>query len=388
MMAGRREFIKKLIALSTLGSTSLTSVSYGKATRPGDFSVGVVLDPLFLKHDLPDHPETAQRLIAINAEMERQKIWMQLTPVDTRMATLEELKFAHQQVYIDEIEMLSKDGEGFYNDYNHDTYLNHATFDAAKMAAGSNINLNLAVYDRKIDRGFALLRPPGHHALTNKAMGFCIFNSDIIAARALQKYRDVQKVAIIDFDVHHGNGTQDLVADDPSILAISIHQHPYWPMTGGAEFTGKKGAEGSIVNCPFPKGAGNQTYLSVYDQVIQPKLADFKPDHIIVFAGYDAHWQDPLAEHQLSVLGFNQLVEKCLNSADMLCNGRISFSLGGGYKPNPLAHATVGTFHTLLNNPQKRHDPIGEALTPEKDYSQTINALVQHHLKSKKAGTA
>jgi acetoin utilization deacetylase AcuC-like enzyme len=250
------------------------------------------------------------------------------------------------------------------------------------MAAGSNINLNLAVYDRQVYRGFALLRPPGHHALTNKAMGFCIFNSDIIAARALQKYRDVERVAIIDFDVHHGNGTQDLVADDPSIMAISIHQHPYWPMTGGAKFTGKDGAEGTVVNCPFQKKAGNTAYLSVYDEVIQPKLEAFKPDHIIVFAGYDAHWQDPLAEHQLSVAGFNQLVEKCLNSADILCKGRISFSLGGGYNLEPLAHCTVGTFHTLLNNPEKRLNPLGESPTPEADYSQTIQKLAQHHLKT------
>ncbi len=381
-MSGRRAFIKQLAAFGALGATAFSPISYGKPARPGDYSVGVVLDPLFLKHDLPKHPETAQRLVAINDEMERQKIWEQLTPVDTRMATQEELRFAHQQNYIDEIEILSKGGGGFYDAYNQDTYLNHATFDAAKMAAGSNINLNLAVYDRQVDRGFALLRPPGHHALTNKAMGFCIFNSDIIAARALQKYRDVERVAIIDFDVHHGNGTQDLVADDPSIMAISIHQHPYWPMTGGAKFTGKNGAEGTVVNCPFQKKAGNTAYLSVYDEVIQPKLEAFKPDHIIVFAGYDAHWQDPLAEHQLSVAGFNQLVEKCLNSADTLCKGRISFSLGGGYNLEPLAHCTVGTFHTLLNNREKRLNPLGESPTPEADYSQTIQKLAQHHLKT------
>lgn len=384
-MSGRREFIKRLAALGALGASapfSFAALANDKSARPGQPSVGVVLDPLFLQHDMKGHPETAKRLIAIDAEMERQGLWQQLTPVKGRMAENDELLFAHDQNYIDEIEMLSRSGGGYYDQYSQDTYLNHATFDAAKMAAGSNIALNLAIYDRKVNRGFALLRPPGHHALANKAMGFCIFNSDVIAARALQQYRDVGKVAIIDFDVHHGNGTQDLVADDPTIMAISIHQHPYWPMTGGAKFTGREAAEGTIVNCPFQKGAGNETYLSVYDRVIQPKLEAFQPDHIIVFSGYDAHWQDPLANHQLSVAGFNQLVDKCLQSADTLCNGRISFTLGGGYNLNPLAQCTVGTFHTLLNNPEKQQDLIGEAPTAETDYTETIDQLVQHHLQA------
>jgi len=379
-MSSRREFIKHLLALSALGSSSLSTVSYGKAVRSGHFSTGVVLDPLFFNHDMDDHPETAQRLVAINNEMEKQDIWSQLTPVESRLATNEELLLAHTQSYIDEIEILSDSGGGFYEPYQGDTYLNASSFDAAKMAAGSNINLNLAIYDRKIDHGFALLRPPGHHALQNKAMGFCIFNSDIIAARALQKYRGVKRIAIIDFDVHHGNGTQDLSDNDPSIMAISIHQHPFWPMTGGHTFTGKDDAKGTVVNCPFPKGAGDQAYLNVYDQVIHPKLEDFKPEHIIVFAGYDAHWQDPLAQHQVSVVGFNQLVDKCLNSAKELCGGRISFSLGGGYNLNPLAKCTVGTFHTLLNNSEKKIDPIGQAPTPEVDYQQRIQQLAMHHL--------
>ena len=379
-MSSRRDFIKHLLALSALGTGSLNTVSYGKATRPGHFSTGVVLDPLFFKHDMSGHPENAQRLVAINNEMEKQGIWPQLTPVATRLATNEELLLAHTQSYIDEIEILSDSGGGFYEPYQGDTYLNASSFDAAKMAAGSNINLNLAIYDRKIDHGFALLRPPGHHALQNKAMGFCIFNSDIIAARALQKYRGVKRIAIIDFDVHHGNGTQDLSDNDPSIMAISIHQHPFWPMTGGHTFTGKDKAKGTVVNCPFPKGAGDQTYLNVYDQVIHPKLEAFKPEHIIVFAGYDAHWQDPLAQHQVSVAGFNQLVEKCLKSAKELCGGRISFSLGGGYNLNPLAQCAVGTFHTLLGNPEKNIDSIGKSPSSEVDYQQRIQELVTHHL--------
>ena len=239
--------------------------------------------------------------------------------------------------------------------------------------------MNLAVYDRKVPNGFALLRPPGHHALENRAMGFCIFNSDVIAARALQKYRDVGRIAIIDFDVHHGNGTQDLTESDPSIMALSIHQHPYWPMTGKAEFTGKDGAEDTIINCPFVAGAGNKTYLQTFDEIIIPKLEQFKPEHIIVFAGYDAHWMGPLANHQVSVTGFSQLTEKCLQAADRLCDGRISFSLGGGYKLEPLAESVVASFHQLLGQPQKVVDTLGESPFEEEDFSKQMAYLKNFH---------
>lgn len=375
----RRDFILKATALLATNSFSGVLIASDQV-HTHNRKVGVVLDQLFFKHDRVDHPENAKRLIAIDNALTEANLWKQLTPVKGRMAVNEELLLAHGQGYIDEIEILSDEGDSFFNEYQQDTYINKYTFDAAKMAAGSNINLNLAIYDRLIDTGFALLRPPGHHALENRAMGFCIFNSDVIAARALQTERGVKKVAIIDFDVHHGNGTQDLTADDPSILAVSIHQHPYWPLTGGLEFTGNGEAKGTIVNCPFNKDAGDNAYLGVYDKVIHPKLVEFEPEHIIVFAGYDAHWQDPLARHQMTVKGFNQLVEKCLNSANELCNGRISFTLGGGYNLKPLAESVVGTFHTLLNNPEKNQDKIGKGPIAQKDYLDQIEIIRKHHL--------
>jgi len=373
----RRLFIQQAVALLSAGASSslLADTSFTSKS-----SVGVVLDQLFFKHDRIDHPENAKRLVAIDNALTQHNLWSQLTPVKGRFAVNEELLWAHTQGYIDEIELLSDDEPGFYNEYQQDTYVNKHTFNAAKMAAGSNINLNLAVYDRQVDTGFALLRPPGHHALENKAMGFCIFNSDVIAARALQRERGVKRVAIIDFDVHHGNGTQDLTANDPSIMAISIHQHPYWPLTGGLEFTGNDEAKGTVVNCPFHKGAGDKTYLDVYDEVVHKKLEEFQPEHIIVFAGYDAHWQDPLAGHLMTVKGFNQLVEKCLNSAQQLCKGRISFSLGGGYNLKPLAESVAGTFHTLLGNSEKNLDTIGASSEQEVDYSEQIQKIKRHHL--------
>lgn len=375
----RRLFIQQATALLATASASPHLIAAGKTNN----QVGVVLDGLFFKHDFADHPENAKRLQVIDEILTKDNLWPQLTPVKGRFATQEELLSCHQKGYIEEIRLLADQNEaGFYNEYQQDTYYNEYTYDAARMAAGSNVNLNLAVYDRQVKTGFALLRPPGHHALENKAMGFCIFNSDVIAAKALQKERGVERIAIIDIDVHHGNGTQDLTDKDPSIMTVSIHQHPYWPLTGGLDFTGHGEAKGTVVNCPFHRGAGNKTYLDVYDEVIQPKLEAFKPQHIIVFAGYDGHWQDPLAEHKLSVKGYNQLVQKCLDSANQLCEGRISFSLGGGYNLNPLAQCVAGTFHTLLGNPEKNRDSIGETSESETDYTEQIEKIRKHHLEA------
>lgn len=373
----RRQFISYSLAAS-LGFLPVNQLQAAQKTR---YKVGTALDTLFFKHTREGHAESAARLVAIDEELTRRDYWSYLTPVKTRMASKEELLSTHQSGYIFEIQTLAEEGnEIFYSAYSNDTYINKHTYDAARMAAGSNIELNLAVYDRKVDRGFALLRPPGHHARAEQAMGFCIFNSDVIAAKALQKYRDVERIAIIDFDVHHGNGTQDLTIKDPSILAISIHQHPFWPMTGFSSFTGIADGEGLNLNCPFREGAGNKTYLDVYDKVIHPKLEAFQPQHIIVFAGYDGHWQDPLAGHQLSVAGYNRLVQRCINSAEQLCDGRISFSLGGGYNLEPLAQSVAGSLHTILGLKEPFIDKIGESEEFEQDYSDDIAKLQKLHL--------
>lgn len=365
MNRGRRQFIQQLLSLGLATSAGLSLSACGQAVRPSQFKTGVVLDPLFYEHNMDEHPESAQRLHAIDQELERRGLWDKLTPIASRKATNEELLWAHTQGYIDEIAGISEYGGGYYNPYLGDTYLTSASFEAAKMAAGSAIQMNLAVYDRQVDNGFALLRPPGHHALESKAMGFCLFNSDVIAAKALQKYRGVERVAILDFDVHHGNGTQDLTIDDPSIMAISIHQHPFWPMTGGAEWEGEGDAKGTNVNCPFSAGAGDQTYLEVYDQVIAHKLAEFKPQQIIVFAGYDAHWQDYLAQHRVTVDGFNRLLQKIKNTADRLYGGRL---------------ALAGNFEVLLGE-AVQPDSIGKPPRPEKGFQQEIQDLKQQFLK-------
>lgn len=377
LLSSRRDFILKSALLA--GSFASPSL-FASATNQSPRKVGVVLDPLFYKHDREGHPESAQRLRAIDNELTRRNLWRHFHAVKARMATQDELLSAHEGGYIFEIATLSESNAGYVDSYSEDTYVNQYSYDAARMAAGGNIELNLAVYDRKLDYGLGLLRPPGHHANARKAMGFCLFNSDVIAARALQRHRGVKRVAIIDFDVHHGNGTQDLTLKDPSIMAISIHQHPYWPMTGFANAIGEGAAKGTNVNLPFLAGAGDTTYLAAYDSIIAPKLRQFKPEHIIVFAGYDSHWRDPLAGHRVSVAGFNALVQRCLDSAEALCGGRISFTLGGGYEPEALGHCVAGTSHTLLGLSGEFKEPLGASPDKEEDFSRQLAELETLHL--------
>lgn len=372
-MNGRRQFIQQLLGLSSL----LTLSACGSALRPTPSKTGVVLDPLFFEHTRPDHPESAKRLMAIDNILQEHNLWASLTPVKARKATQDELLWAHTPNYIKEIQILSDAGTDFY-DENQDTYLTPASYDAACMAAGGAIALNLAVYDRQVDNGFALLRPPGHHALADKAMGFCLFNSDVIAARALQKYRGVERVAIIDFDVHHGNGTQDLTLNDPSIMAMSIHQHPFWPMTGDAQHLGEGTALGTNINCPLGALAGDDAYLQALEEIIIPKLRQFKPQHIIVFAGYDGHWQDHLAQHILTVDGYNQLVAKLKAAAAEICGGRISLSLGGGYNLRALAPCALGSFEVLLGITPTT-DKLGKGPLKQRDTDQEMAELKQIH---------
>ena len=375
----RRQFLQATLALYS----GLAGSHIAYAAQPNTNKVGVLLDPLFFQHDMEGHPESAARLRAIDQALTDYDYWKYLHSIKGRFASEEELRWVHHDGYIFELKTLSENKGGYYDPNSQDTYLNEHSFDAARMAAGGNIELNLAVYDRKLDSGFAMLRPPGHHALYDKAMGFCLFNSDVIAAKALQKYRGVKRVAIIDFDVHHGNGTQDLTINDPSIMALSIHQHPFWPMTGFSGHIGEGQAKGINVNTPFRKGAGDQTYIETFNKVIVPKLEQFQPEHIIVFAGYDGHWQDPLASHQLSVSGYNQLVKICMDAAKNLCQGRISFSLGGGYKLEPLAECVAGSMHTLLGLPTPFNDKIGASMEFEVDYSEEIANLAKYHLQQK-----
>ena len=222
------------------------------------------------------------------------------------------------------------------------------SFQAAVYAAGGVIRASEAVMNGEVSSSFALVRPPGHHATSNQAMGFCLFNNVAIATRyALAKYA-LDRIAIIDFDVHHGNGTQSAFYDNPRVLYISTHESPFYPGTGRIEETGRGTAKGTTVNIPLPAGCGDSEYLQAFEQIIVPAARRFGAQLILVSAGYDAHWADELALMQVSTTGFTQMVKIIKWLADELCGGRLVFTLEGGYHHEALPYSVKATFDILL----------------------------------------
>jgi len=333
--------------------------------------VGFVYDPVYLKHDTGQHVENAKRLEAIISHLEQSRLKQQLIPIKPRAASIEELSLVHHKQYISYIKEVAQKGGGWLD---VDTIMSANSYETAVYAAGGVIRATEAVIDGEVDSAFALVRPPGHHASSQQATGFCLFNNIAIATRyTLTKYK-LERILIIDFDVHHGNGTQETFYDNPQVLYISTHQYPLYPGTGSIEETGSSGAEGTTVNIPLTAGCGDAEYLQVFEQIIVPAARRFKPRLILVSAGYDPHWADEIALMQVSTTGFSQMVKIIKELADELCGGRLVFSLEGGYNLTALATSIKATFDVLLGN-TKIEDPLGQP--PRRFKAPSITPLIK-----------
>ena len=310
-------------------------------------AVGYVYDSIYLRHDTGQHVEVAARLVTTIAFLEKAGLTSQLTLIKPRPATVAEIAQVHRKEYIKEIEETAQKGGGWLDP---DTVMSADSYQAALYAAGGVIQAVAAVMGEEVASAFALVRPPGHHATPRQAKGFCLFNNIAIAASyALAEYK-LERIFIIDFDVHHGNGTQDIFYDNPQVMYVSTHEYPFYPGTGAIDETGSGTAEGTTINIPLPASCGDAEYLKVFEQIIVPAARRFNPQLILVSAGYDNHWADPLAMMQVSVSGFSQMVETIKGLADELCGGRLVFTLEGGYNLNALAASVKATFDTLLGN--------------------------------------
>jgi len=338
-------------------------------------TTGYVYDPIFLKHTQPWHPESAQRLEAILAELKSTGLLDLLQQVPSRAATPEELAYVHPASYIDLVKEISQSGGGHLDP---DTYTTSYTYDAATVAAGSLIDLTLAAIDSQVKNGFAFVRPPGHHAMPNRAMGFCIFNNVAIAARAARQQRDIERVAIVDFDVHHGNGTQTIFEEDPGVLYSSTHQYPHYPGTGRLQETGRGKGEGTIVNFPLPAGVGDEGFQAIYTEVLIPVIQRFKPQLIIVSAGYDCHWSDPLAGLGLSLAGMAWISKTLVNLAEELCAGKIVFALEGGYNLDVLSEGVANSVKALLGRDDFTDSP-GKSPRREPDLTEYLAEVKKIH---------
>jgi acetoin utilization deacetylase AcuC-like enzyme len=316
---------------------------------------GVVVDPEYLKHfpgeDHPERPDRIQVLLELAGGLSRKKF--QLLP--PRAASRADIEHTHGADYVRLVESTSS-----VNRYalDGDTITCRDSFGVGLLAVGGFLTLLDSIAAKDSRNGFALVRPPGHHALRNRAMGFCLFNTMAVGAEYLKRSHGAKKILIMDWDVHHGNGTQDAFYDDPSVLFISTHQFPFYPGSGAVNEVGVNAGAGFTINVPLPAGCGDAEYLQVFEQVVVPAAEKFAPEWILVSAGFDPHRRDPLGGMGVTEAGFGAMAEKLLVLAERFADGRIAFLLEGGYDLAGLRDSVAAVLEAM----QSKHDDQPQSL--------------------------
>ena len=297
-------------------------------------------------------------------------LWDALEELDTYPASREQLLWLHTDEYLEDLEVLSRRGGGTLG---ADTVANWATWGAATVAAGSCMAAVQDVLEGGVDNALCLVRPPGHHATADRGMGFCFLNNAALAAEFALRH-GLQRVAIIDWDVHHGNGVQDMFYHRGDVLYASIHQWEIYPGTGTVDEVGVDAGMGRNINLPLPRGAQDRHYLRALEEVIVPALRRHRPEMLILCAGYDGHAADPIAQHELTTDGYYELSARTRQAAEELCDGRLCVVLEGGYAPATLAHGVENTVLALLGEPLRQPDATVPEVHPE------ATARVDEHL--------
>jgi len=296
----------------------------------------------------PGHPERPERLAAIEQVLQRADLWERLPREEPEPLDPEALLAVHSRILVERIQALDQAGGG---QLDPDTYVSPGSWAALRAAAGAAVHAAEAVATGRVLRAFALLRPPGHHATHTRAMGFCLVNHVALAARLVMDRQAVERVMIVDWDVHHGNGTQEIFYRDGRVLVVSLHQEFWYPGTGRVEEVGAGEGEGFTVNVPLPPGTGEGGYRTVFEEIVLPLGDAFRPHLVLVSAGFDAHQADPLGRMALTSAGFGNLCGMLVEGARRWCDGRMAGVLEGGYDPQALGWCVAHTLSVLAGEP-------------------------------------
>ena len=335
-------------------------------------ATGVIEDPRFREHvGPPGHPERPERLDAVNAAVRARADALEARP--PRAAETEEVLRVHRSGHLAQLDAAVAQAPA---QLDADTYVSERSAQIARLAAGASIDLALAVARGELRNGLAAVRPPGHHAEADHAMGFCLFNNVAVAAEALRSEAGLERLLIFDWDVHHGNGTQHSYETDPNVLYLSTHQFPYYPGTGAVGEIGRGEGEGATVNVPLPAGCGDEEYLAALQRVLVPVARTFRPEMILLSAGFDAHIDDPLAAMGVTREGYARMSQLVRALADELCDGRLACVLEGGYALSGLEEGTGALLDALV---AEEASPPPAAPEPDPAVARVIEALADAH---------
>ncbi len=333
--------------------------------------------PRYAEHDYPGHPENAERIRAIWRGLDESGLAARMRPLEPQPVDAELVLAVHTPEYLDMLRQINDTPRTTFLDA--DTYAGPDALTIALLSAGGAVGAVGEVLSGRATNGLAAIRPPGHHAMPSRAMGFCLLGNVAIAVRYAQQQFEVERVLIVDYDVHHGNGTEAMFYSDPSVLYVSTHQYPFYPMTGAVTDTGRGAGEGYTINVPLPAGSGDTNYANVFREIIWPAAERFQPQLILVSLGLDAYWDDPLAGMRLTLGGYSHLAGEVVQMAQRLCDGKVIFMLEGGYDLDALRYGVSNVARLLLGDPPT--DPLGAPSDsrPDPDIAQLIAQIQKLH---------